>query len=505
MKDRLQEIREDELLANLPPEYPCDLAFQIEKELKSTPKEMVIFLEDDSTGVQKSHHVYLITDYSKEGIRLGIRAAKEAGHRLIFILTNSRALSSIQASMLNRNIARILVEIAREEKIRLRIGSRSDSTLRGHFPIEPLTLKKTLEKSLGIKYDGIIVSYAFITEMSRITVHGIHYLRVRKEDGFFWRSVHMTKFAKDSRFGYSTSTMAKYIEYKFASSELGKIKAEDIFHMDLDDIRRKGPIEVKKKLMEVSNGRFITTDIVTNSDLQVFVLGLLMAEREGKNFIYRTAASFPPARVNLKDIGILSAKQIFGMKRINRPKRNILCIWGSIIELSNQQLKAVLRQVKDIVAVPLSVKRVLESTEKMEKEITLAKERVEKALIDEKHALVYTVPRTEYPKAKLPDEKRTLLQQKIAYTLQEVYNRLQVHPDLVIFKGGTTSSVGLFGLGAKKVYVLGQVEKGIPIVKELSQDNEKFPGKEMFIILGPGNVGTQNTYVKIIKKLTKYN
>lgn len=499
MVDGSADVEEERLMACLPPEYPRDLTQRIEDELKAVPNEMVVYLEDDSTGVQKSHDVYLVTDCSETGIRSGIKAARDAGHRLVFILTNSRALSARQAEELNKEIAQILARIALEEGVTFRVGSRSDSTLRGHFPLEPLVLMKTLETLTG-KYDGIIVSYAFLTEMARITVNRIHLLRVVKGDGSYWyRPVHMTRFAEDKRFGYPTSDMAEYVEFKFAASGLGEVKAEDVLHIGIDDVRRGGPEEVKRKLLKAENGRIITMDVVTARDLQVLVLGLLMAEREGKNYIYRSAASLPQARVNMKDIPVLRREDILGAQKLSG---KILCLWGSIVELSNIQLEAVLNQVPGLASVDLDVRRVLESDEDREDMIDLAVRRTEEAFGRGKHTLVYTVPRTEYPPGRLSEEARATHQQRIAGALQEVYNRVKIHPAVVIFKGGMTSSTGLFSSGAKRVYVLGQVAPGIPIVKILPQDNERFPGEEMLMVLGPGNVGVAETYVEIIERLT---
>lgn len=493
------DVEEKILMASLPPEYPRDLTQEIEEELRARPHEMVVYLEDDSTGVQKSHDVYLITNYSETGIRSGVAAAREAGHRLLFILTNSRALSVRGAKELNREIAQILARIAGEEELIFRIGSRSDSTLRGHFPLEPLVLMGTLEPSMG-RYDGVIVSYVFLTEMGRITVNRIHLLRIRKDEGSYWyRPVHLTRFAEDKRFGYSTSDMAEYVEFKFSTSGLGDVKATDVLHINLDDIRIGGPEEVKRKLLEAENGRVITVDIVTQRDLQVLVLGLLMAEREGKNYIYRSAASLPPARVNMKDIPVLTGEDILGTRRL---AGNILCLWGSIVELSNIQLQKVLKQVPDLIPIGFDVRRVLESDEDTEDVIDLALRSAEEAFKRGKHALVYTIPRTEYPPEKLSDEVKAANEQRIAAALQEVYNRVSIRPGAVVFKGGTTSSTGLFNSGAKRVYVLGQVAPGIPIVKILPQDNERFPGEEMLMVLGPGNVGVGETYVEIIEKLT---
>ena len=497
--DGFRDVEEKLLLASLPPEFPMYLTQRIEEELRAAPNEMVVYLEDDSTGVQKSHDVYLTTDYSERGIRSGIRAAREAGHRLVFILTNSRALSARKAEELNREIAQTLAEIAHDEGLTFRIGSRSDSTLRGHFPLEPLVLMETLKPFTG-KYDGIIVSYAFLTEMGRITVNRIHLLRIIKTDGSFWyRPVHMTRFAEDKRFGYPTSDMAEYVEYKFSTSGLGEVNSRDVLHIGIHAIRRGVPEEFRRRLLEAENGRIITVDIVTHRDLQVFVLGLLMAERAGKNYIYRSAASLPPARVSMKDIPVLTRKDILGTQRL---AGNILCLWGSIVELSNIQLEAVLKQVPDLTPIEFDVRRVLKSDEDMEDVTEMAVRGAEEAFKRDRHALVYTVPRTEYPPERLSDEAKAANEQRIATAFQEVYNRLNVRPAAVIFKGGTTSSTGLFSSGAKRVYVLGQVAPGIPIVKILPQDNERFPGEETLMVLGPGNVGVTETYIEMIGKLT---
>jgi uncharacterized protein YgbK (DUF1537 family) len=498
--DGFQDVEEEFLIASLPPEYPVDLAPRIEELLRGASDELVVYLEDDSTGVQKSHDVYLITDHSELGIHSGIRAAREAGHRLVFILTNSRAFSAGQAEVLNREIVQTLMWTAGEEGLIFRIGSRSDSTLRGHFPLEPLALMDALEPHVG-KQDGLIVTHAFLTELGRITVNGVHMLRMMKGDGSFWyRPVHMTRFAQDRRFGYPTSNMAEYVEYKFTASGLGDVKAGDVLHIGIDAIRGGGPEEVRRRLLEAENGRVITLDVVTSRDLQVFVLGLLMAEGEGKKYIYRSAASLPPARVNMMDMPVLRGEEILGGKKL---AGKVLCLWGSIVELSNTQLETTLNKISGIVPVSLDVIRVLKSDEDRGDAIDLALERTEEAFKAGKHALVYTVPRTEYPPGSLSDEARAANQQKIAAALQEVYNQVNVNPAVVIFKGGVTSSTGLLSSGAKRVYVMGQVAPGIPLVKILPPNNERFPGEEMIMILGPGNVGVPETYVGIIEKLTK--
>ncbi len=500
--DGIHDIPEACLLANLSPEYPQDVTMQIEEILQTRGNEIVVFLEDDSTGVQKSHDVYLLTDYSDEGIRSGLKAAHIAGHRLVFILTNSRALSSAQAAELNRNIAKILIDIAQEKKTVIRLGSRSDSTLRGHFPLEPLVLLETLQYH-GVSCDGIIVSHVFLTEMSRITINKIHMIRIQKPDGSFWyRPVHQTKFAADPRFGYTTSNMPEYVEFKSATSQFGKIRAENVLHIDIDLIRKGGPEEVKRSLLSVHNGQIVTFDTITPQDLRVFVLGLLKAEQQGKRFLYRTAASLPPIRVNMLEIPVVPQEQI---PRPLLRKNRVLCLWGSIVELSNNQLTTLLREMPEVSAHPFDVQKILHSETERELVLKETIQSVEKALTTENPIVVYTIPRQEYPSKKLSEERRALNHQRIATALQEVYNRSSIQPDVVIFKGGTTSSTGLFNSGASRVYVIGQIAPGIPIVKIFPSDNKRFPGKELLLVLGPGNVGTASTYVDIMQKIQGKN
>lgn len=500
--DGNQDIEELLLLTQLSPEYPQDVTTQIEVILRSNRNEIVVFLEDDSTGVQKSHDVYLLTDYSDTGIHSGLDAARKAGHRLVFILTNSRALTGTQAEELNRNIATTLMDIAQREKITIRLGSRSDSTLRGHFPLEPFVLLQSLQDH-GQYCDGIIVSHVFLTEMSRVTINKIHMIRIQKPDGSFWyRPVHKTNFAADPRFGYPTSNMPEYVEFKSATSCFKKILAKEVLHIDIDSIRKGGPEEVKRNLLSAHNGQIVTFDTLSAQDLQVFVLGVLQAEQEGKYFLYRSAASLPPMRVNMKDIPILRHEQI---RSTSTRDGRVLCLWGSIVELSNIQLTTLVSEMPGVLTHPFDVQKILISKDEREQIIRQAVQRIEQALTPATQVVIYTVPRQEYPPKKLSEEARAINQQTIATALQEVYNRCSVQPDVVIFKGGTTSSTGLFHSGAPRVYVLGQIAPGIPIVKIFPQDNRRFPGKELLLVLGPGNVGTSSTYVNILQKLQGKN
>lgn len=496
--DGKTDVEENELVASLPVEYRVDLHDRIETALSAKDDEIVVFFEDDPMGVQQSHDVYLITDNSTSGIQSGIRAARDSGHRLVFILTNSRAYTTKETMRLSREIARSLCEIIDKNNLSIRVGFRGDSTLRGHFPVEPMVFSKTLEHCSG-KCDGIIVTYAFLTEMRRITVDGTQLLRIRKNDDSFWyRPVHLTEFAKDERFRYSTSNMAEFTEYKFSSSGIDGGKASDVLHIDLANIRM-GPEAVKEKLVEAENGRIIVVDIVSHKDLQVLVLGILLAEREGKNYIYQTAASFPPARVNMPDSPILTRKDLL---RLSANTGHILCLWGSIVDLSNTQLERVLKSFPQIAQIPLDVRRILKNSREKEDAVNSVAKNVQEAFRNGKHAIVYTYPRSQYPPMRLSEETKAMNEKEVSGSLQSVYDKIGFHPSTVLFKGGTTSGMGLVGSGADRVYVLGQISSGVPIVKASLHRNQDHFSEDVLFVIGPGNVGLPDTYVEIIEKLT---
>ena len=87
------------------------------------------------------------------------------------------------------------------------VMSRSDSTLRGHYPLETRILKEVLEERSGQKMDGEILC-PFFKEGGRFTIRNVQYVRYGSElvpSG-------ETEFAKDKTFGYHASHLAEYVE-----------------------------------------------------------------------------------------------------------------------------------------------------------------------------------------------------------------------------------------------------------------------------------------------------
>ncbi|MCF0228716.1 MAG: hydroxyacid dehydrogenase, partial [Parasporobacterium sp.] len=130
----------------------------------------IIVLDDDPTGTQTVHDVFVYTDWSEENIKAGF----EGENRMFYILTNSRSFTAEETERAHKEIARNILKAA--DGRRFVIVSRSDSTLRGHYPLENDVLRETLENEGGIKTDGEIL-VPFFLDGGRYTIDNIHYVK----------------------------------------------------------------------------------------------------------------------------------------------------------------------------------------------------------------------------------------------------------------------------------------------------------------------------------------
>jgi len=159
----------------------------------------IIIFDDDPTGSQTVYGCPLLLNWDEQTLEKAFTKSSP----LIFILANTRSLSSVLAVKKTREICSSI------KKFFLRQGyskddyfyiSRGDSTLRGHGVLEP----STLAEELGPFHATFHIPAFF--EGGRTTEDGIHYL-----NGI---PVHMTDFGNDKLFGFSTSNLAQWIEEK---------------------------------------------------------------------------------------------------------------------------------------------------------------------------------------------------------------------------------------------------------------------------------------------------
>ena len=172
----------------------------------------IVVLDDDPTGVQTVHDISVFTNWEADSLRDGF--AEE--NNLFYILTNSRGLTEEQTTKVHKEIAAAVDAVAKEAGKEYIFISSSDSTLRGHFPLETSLLRDAYEKNNGKKIDGEILC-PFFKEGGRFTINNVHYVKYGDE----LIPANETEFAQDKTFGYTSYTMPEYIEEKTA----GEFKA----------------------------------------------------------------------------------------------------------------------------------------------------------------------------------------------------------------------------------------------------------------------------------------
>nr|MDQ3073512.1 hypothetical protein [Bacteroidota bacterium] len=181
------------------------------RALLSGSAEAIVVLDDDPTGTQTVYDVPVLTEWSASVIAAEFRLRTP----LFFILTNSRSLYSQDAASLAEIIGENLREASRQTGRNFRIISRSDSTLRGHYPVEVDALLHSLGQEEALR----IIAPAFF-EGGRFTYQNTHYVLENNE----LVPAGETPFAQDKTFGYQSSDLTVWIEEKTQ----GKVKAQEV-------------------------------------------------------------------------------------------------------------------------------------------------------------------------------------------------------------------------------------------------------------------------------------
>ena len=440
-------------------------------------KKLVV-LDDDPTGVQTVHDVSVYTDWEEESIRKGF----EEKESMFFILTNSRSFSVEETTKAHLEIAARVAKVAGELGQDFMIISRGDSTLRGHYPLETQLLADGLTKNEGAAVDGEIIC-PFFPEGGRYTMDNIHY--VKEQDNLV--PAGMTEFAKDKTFGYKSSDLTEYVEEKTA----GKYKKEDCITVSLEELNALDVQGIKEKLMSAKDMAKIIVNVVSYADLKVFCAALVLAMKEGKHYMARTAAAFTKVMGRVSDQPLLGKAQLEG-----ETKNGGIVLIGSHVKKTTDQLNCLKELDGQVDFMEFQVNTVFEENG-LEKEVERTVKAAEEKILSGRTVVIYTSRQLLAPENMTPEEKLQI-SVKISNAVTSIIGKLQVKPKFIIAKGGITSSdVGTKALRVKKARVMGQVKKGIPVW--MTGEESKFPG--MPYIIFPGNVGEVSTLKEIVEEL----
>ncbi len=439
----------------------------------------VVAVDDDPTGCQTVYDVPLLLEWTVEALAEGLCDPAPA----LFVLANTRAVPPAAAARVNREIARGLKEASRRTGRRFAVLSRSDSTLRGHFPLEP----DVLDEELG-PFDGVIIAPCFF-EAGRYTVHGVHWVA----QGEVLVPAAQTEFARDPVFGFSHSYLPAWVEEKTG----GRWKAADVLVLDAAQVRVHGPAYVVERLMQVEGGRPVVVDALEYADLERVVAGLLEAEARGRRFMYRTGASFLRVRAGIGPRPLLMREELLDAPA---PAVGLVAV-GSFVPRSTRQLRRLL-EWPAAAGVELPVERLL--AHEREGVIARVVEGACAAVTAGRVPVIYTS--REVRAGGSPAESLAIMGRASQALVEAVRGVLaRVPADFVVAKGGITShELAHRALGARRTRVLGQIAPGVPVWRITRSSEESCslrlsPGAPYVVF--PGNVGDDETLVQVVRLL----
>ena len=406
----------------------------------------MVVLDDDPTGIQTVHGCLLITEWDEEHVREAFADEQP----FFYILTNTRAMTREEAAATTRSAMEMVIKVnqdmARERRdhdcsgaYRLVIVSRSDSCLRGHFPLETDVMRQCLVDHGIAVAEKTPFCPAFI-EAGRVTIDGTHYM----QDGQRLIPVSETEFARDNVFAYHTSVLRDYIREKGANPD------------DYTIVDAQSYAELRQWWEEYNDGR-----------------------DDGKAIVIRSSSSLPKVIAGIPDQSLLD-KTILP-SRTTPP----LFIVGSHVQKTTRQLERLLKE-EGTCAIEIDVQRILDDSDALMLEtLDLIQQVVDQLLAP----VVYT----SRQEIRLDDaDQRQHLGQQVSDFLVDVVRRCPYTPSYLVGKGGITShDILTKGLGVKSARVLGQIVASVPCVM-----TREFP-----YIIFPGNVGSEDSLRDVYRKL----
>ncbi len=419
----------------------------------------IIAIDDDPTGSQTVHSCLLLTRWDRDTLV----DALEDDSPLFFVLSNTRAMEADKAAAVTRDICRNLKLALDRLKERGRIVnpiivSRSDSTLRGHYPVET----DVIADELG-PFDAHFLTPGFF-DAGRITRDSTHYLIVDGRE----LPVHETEFARDSVFGFSTAYLPDYVEEKTR----GRIQAGQVERFTLDDVRG----DCRDRLRSLSGNTCCAVDGEVQADFDSFAAQLQQVAREGRRFLFRSAASLITSLADLPPQPVAPSD----MSAYVRGGKPGIVLVGSHVRKTSEQLECLLASGK-VVPVLVDVGRLDGDGDVLRAEVL---QQVESAHARGASVVIYT-SREEL--AFDSQQERLAFGERLSGFLMDIVHNLPEDIGFLISKGGITSNDVLStGLELRKSRVVGQILTGCSVVV-CPDDHPRYP--RLPVVIFPGNVG----------------
>ena len=396
-----------ELLTHLSQPPAKDPLPAIHEALEHSGRSIIV-LDEDPSGAQGVFDVPVLTHLDAQSIRAAIDQAPP----LLFILTNSRTLTTTQTVQLHQDLGNILKEYGDE----IIIISRSNSSLNERFPLETETLKTALDIP-----EAPTLFIPFLETRQQLTLHDTHYFLEGGGEGELTHS-------------YLPDALRKNSQQKIP-----------IHSISLEELRSR---DLSEKLDALPPSSICIVNALSLHDLTPVSLALHQSKRR---FIIRSASTFVQSLAGIASRPTLSPWQMQDLE----PNPN-----GGLIIISPDrpqncpQLNHLLKHAPRLSALKLSIPDILNSTFKLSETV----KSVQEALSSGQNLILFT----SHTSNDKPD-KRTI-DKKISDVFTSLIRELTLRPSFIITANSPASSdIATNGLGIKTAQVLGQILPGIPI------------------------------------------
>lgn len=459
-----------EALARYPRTEGDELRGAIAAKLRENRMRLVV-IDDDPTGIQTVHGCLLLTEFTPERVA----EALDDREPFFYLLVNSRALTEAEARSVVREAVGAVLAANRTRRYNLLFVSRSDSTLRGHFPAEPDTIAEVLREAGAEPAMPLLFVPSFF-EAGRMTIEGIHYM----QQGEALVPVHETEFANDNVFGYRHSRLVEYIVEKGA----GTIAPEAVASISLAELRAAEPAVLAERLRSLAGRRCVAVDSFDYADLRrlsLAVLSLFDGAAGGRCGVIRSSSSLPKALSGIGERPYVTAASA---------GRGTVVV-GSHVRKSTEQLNRLL-EAEGVEGIEIDVQRILDGDPLLQPQLL---ERAAALHAAGRIPVLYTSRR----EVRCDDAaQRQALGGRISRFLVETVRALPFRPDFLVSKGGITShDILTHSLGVRTARVEGQAAAGIPTIRTGSEGRFH----DMLYVIFPGNVGSADSLREVVERL----
>ncbi|MDO5700646.1 MAG: four-carbon acid sugar kinase family protein [Bowdeniella nasicola] len=418
-----------------------DLSAEDVREARTGRTRPIVVLDDHPSGTQSVSAVPVVTAWSTEDLQWVLATGAPA----VYVETATRALAAADTEDRDFDVTRAALAAAAELGIDVDIALRSDSTLRGHYPLETDVVANCLEADANHHVDGLIICPAF-PDAGRVTIDSVHYVKGERE---VYHPVHTTEFAADPAFAFETSFIPEWIEDRTG----GRTSADEVVRITLADLRT-GPDAVSNLLMQARRNVPIVVDAVEESDLRCLAIALYRAEARGRRFLFRVAPQFIRAYIGQDIDHPLSGSDVEALREGGRAEgaKHGLVVVGKPTGRTERQLH-VLRRRLGLREVEISIPALVDHRRAMHID-----EVVSRAVqgLDDEHVVL-----------RLSREGSTgdadyLLDRRVSQALLQIIRKIidAVPLRFVVSRGGAIATTVGRGIGMRRGWVRGSLLPG---------------------------------------------